>query len=281
MINGKVIYTPKGAALEYGRTGANFYTGCPHNCEYCYLKRGIIGKALGGTEVMLKKTLKDPDTAFETFKREAERHLDTLRETGVFFSFTCDPLIRETQTLTTHAIGWLNKRDVPTWALTKNASFMEDLYFQVTVLDDKDFRKDIAHFGFTLTGRDDMEPGAATNDDRIWAMGEMHNAGLPTFASVEPVIDWPSTERVIRDSIPVCDHYKIGLRSGVKKDYYKPVEVFERIRAIVDFITRRGKTVYLKHSVCNMIGDSNLFTYDDYLSIIRKTVDMDGNPRTM
>lgn len=281
MINGKVIYTPKGAALEYGRTGANFYTGCPHNCEYCYLKRGIIGKALGGTEVMLKKTLKDPDTAFETFKREAERHLDTLRETGVFFSFTCDPLIRETQTLTTHAIGWLNKRDVPTWALTKNASFMEDLYFQVTVLDDKDFRKDIAHFGFTLTGRDDMEPGAATNDDRIWAMGEMHNAGLPTFASVEPVIDWPSTESVIQDSIPVCDHYKIGLRSGVKKDYYKPVEVFERIRAIVDFITGHGKTVYLKHSVCNMIGDSNLFTYDDYLSIIRKTVDMDGNPRTM
>lgn len=279
MINGKVIYTPKGAALEYGRVGANFYIGCPHGCEYCYLKRGVTGKVLGGLEVKLKKQLKDPDTAFEIFKREAERHLDHIRETGVFFSFTTDPLIRETQTLTTHAVKWLNNHDVPTWVLTKNADFMEDLYFQVTVIDDSDFRKDIAHFGFTLTGRDDMEPGASTNADRIWAMSELHKAGLPTFASIEPVIDWPSTERVIRNSIPYCDHYKIGLRSGVKRDYYKPVEVFERIRAIVDFITSHGKTVYLKHSVCNMIGECNMFTYGEYQKILSLTVDIDGNPR--
>ena len=55
IINGKALYTPKGAAMEYGRIGCNFYTGCPHECEYCYLKRGITGKALGGTEVRLKK----------------------------------------------------------------------------------------------------------------------------------------------------------------------------------------------------------------------------------
>ena len=279
IINGKVLYTPKGAALEYGRVGCNFYKGCPHGCEYCYLKRGVTAKELGGLEVQLKKSLKDTDTAFEIFKREAERHLSHLRETGVFFSFTCDPLIRETQTLTTHAVKWLNEHDVATQVLTKNASFMEDLYFQDTVLDAPDFRKDIAHFGFTLTGRDDMEPGASTNDDRIWAMGELHKAGLPTFASIEPVIDWPSTERVIRDSIDHCDHYKIGLRSGVKRDYYKPGEVFERIRAIVDFISGHGKTVYLKRSVCDMIGDSNLFTFDDYQRIIRLTVDSNGNPR--
>jgi len=36
-INGHAIYTTKGAAREYGRVGCNFYTGCPHECEYCYL----------------------------------------------------------------------------------------------------------------------------------------------------------------------------------------------------------------------------------------------------
>ena len=66
-INGKAIYTPKGAALEYGRTGCNFYTGCPHECEYCYLKRGITGKALGGTEVRLKKCFKDEKHALQVF----------------------------------------------------------------------------------------------------------------------------------------------------------------------------------------------------------------------
>ena len=278
MINGKVIYTPKGAALEYGRTGANFYTGCPHNCEYCYLKRGIIGKALGGTEVQLKKTLKDPDTAFSIFRKEAERHIDQLMETGVFFSFTCDPLISETEDLTISAVAFLNGRGVPTWTLTKNATFPESLHFQSSIIRGLE-NKDIAHFGFTLTGRDDMEPGASTNDDRIRTMEYLHGEGFKTFASIEPVIDWVHSEMVIGKSIDCCDHYKIGLRSGVKKDYYKPVQVFERIRAIVDFITENGRTVYLKNSVCNLISDSNLFTYDDYLAIIRKTVDMYGKPR--
>lgn len=50
-INGKAIYTTKGAAREYGRIGCNFYTGCPHDCQYCYLKRGAPSKQLGGTEV--------------------------------------------------------------------------------------------------------------------------------------------------------------------------------------------------------------------------------------
>ena len=53
-INGKAIYATKGAAKEYGRVGCNFYKGCPHNCEYCYLKRGRTAKNLGGTEVQLK-----------------------------------------------------------------------------------------------------------------------------------------------------------------------------------------------------------------------------------
>ena len=43
-INGKAIYTTKGAAREYGRVGCNFYTGCPHECSYCYLKRGAPSK---------------------------------------------------------------------------------------------------------------------------------------------------------------------------------------------------------------------------------------------
>ena len=32
--------------------------------------------------------------------------------------------------------------------------------------------------GFTLTGRDDLEPGASTNLGRIRAMKELHSAGI-------------------------------------------------------------------------------------------------------
>ena len=279
-INGKALYTPKGAAREYGRVGCNFYTGCPHECEYCYLKRGAPSKQLGGTEVRLKKCFYDKQHAMRVLNSELTKHEEMCQKYGIFLSFSTDPMIEETRELTTYTIIQARGSGIPVWVLTKCSTFIYDEKFMATMESINPEVRKFVHFGFTLTGRDDMEPKANTNADRIMAMRRMHLMKFSTFASIEPVIDWDSTERVIGDSIKWCDHYKIGLRSGVGKDYYKPVEVIERIRAIVDFITRNGKTVYLKHSVCNMIGESNLFTYDDFLNIIRKTVDLDGKPRT-
>ena len=277
MINGKVIYTPKGAALEYGRVGANFYTGCPHNCEYCYLKRGIIGKALGGTEVNLKKTLKDPDTAFAIFEREVARHIDECRKHGIFFSFTCDPLIMETRCLTLRAIYHCVENGIPVWLLTKDATFSYDPDWMSAVCEEfTPEQKAMTHFGFTLTGRDDMEPGASTNDGRILAMSRVKQAGFKTWASIEPVIDWDSADKVVIGSLDYCDHYKIGLRSGVKKDYYNPQESTERIFRLVYTITSNDRTVYLKESVRRMIRET--CSDEVYQALLRETVSMDMNP---
>ena len=277
MINGKVIYTPKGAALEYGRVGANFYTGCPHNCEYCYLKRGIIGKALGGTEVNLKKTLKDPDTAFAIFEREVARHLDECRKHGIFFSFTCDPLIMETRCLTLRAIYHCVENGIPVWLLAKDATFSYDPDWMSAVCEEfTPEQKAMTHFGFTLTGRDDMEPGASTNDGRILAMSRVKQAGFKTWASIEPVIDWDSADKVVIGSLDYCDHYKIGLRSGVKRDYYNPQESTERIFRIVYTITSNDRTVYLKESVRRMLRET--CSDEVYQALLRETVSMDLNP---
>ena len=32
----KPIYEPKGKAKEYGDYAINIYTGCPHECFYCF-----------------------------------------------------------------------------------------------------------------------------------------------------------------------------------------------------------------------------------------------------
>ena len=277
MINGKVIYTPKGAALEYGRTGANFYTGCPHNCEYCYLKRGIIGKALGGTEVQLKKTLKDPDTAFSIFRKEAERHIDQLRETGVFFSFTTDPMIPDTIELTMQALLFLQDMGIPSYILTKNADFIDYELFRTYMMGLN--VRSLLHFGFTLTGRDDMEPKASLNADRIATMKRLkQDYGCHTWASIEPVIDWLSAERVVIASLSYCDHYKIGLRSGVKRDYYNQAETFERVSFLVEVITRAYRDVYLKQSVRTFIGNDYTGTLRQFEDLVARTVDMDGKP---
>ena len=275
-INGKALYTPKGAAMEYGRIGCNFYTGCPHECEYCYLKRGITGKALGKTDVTLKKCFKDEEDAIEVFKREINKHKEECLLHGVFFSFTTDPMIPETRWLTMRSIVACRTLGIVPTVLTKNATFLEDeeRILPLLIAIPKQTRKYV-RIGFTLTGRDDMEPNASTNAKRIKAMDKLHWMGFSTFASIEPVVDWESSMRVIEQSLPYCDHYKIGLRSGVKKDYYEPVETYKSVVWIKQLIKNAGRTVYFKESVrqwmLKNVGDELLGL------LLDGTVDADGN----
>lgn len=273
---GKALYTPKGAAREYGRIGCNFYTGCPHGCTYCYLKRGAPSKYLGGTKVKLKKCFRNEFHAADILQREMDKWMEPCRKYGIFLSFTTDPMMDETRHLTCSAIFAALPRDIPVWVLTKNATFIYDTDI-MTYLEsiDPDKRQGI-HFGFTLTGRDDMEPYVSHNRDRIMAMRRMHLMGFSTWASIEPVIDWTAAECMIRDSIIWCDHYKIGLRSGVKKDYYDVLDTYKYVKFLVDFITIvHGKTVYLKESVRNLLRTCTDITPLQYERLMDKTVNMD------
>lgn len=279
-INGKAIYTTKGAAREYGRIGCNFYTGCPHECEYCYLKRGAPSKQLGGNVVKLKKCFKDEADAIAKFKQDIERYKDVLRHTGVFFSFTTDPLIPETRKLTLMAMLEANKNSIPVYILTKDASFIHDAKFMERVVEDLDGTfLDGVHWGFTLTGRDDMEPNASSNFDRIKAMQCMSSMGFKTWASIEPVIDWTHANMVVEMSLDCCNHYKIGLRSGVKKDYYDLVRSGMWMDNLTKKITGACRTVYLKESARKLL--QRCYIEDYYNVILSRTVDMDGNNITL
>lgn len=274
-INGKAIYTTKGAAREYGRIGCNFYTGCPHECEYCYLKRGAPSKQLGGNVVKLKKCFKDEADAIAKFKQDIERYKDVLRQTGVFFSFTTDPLISETRKLTLMAMLEANKNSIPVYILTKDASFIHDAKFMERVVEDLDGTfLDGVHWGFTLTGRDDMEPNASSNFDRIKAMQCMSSMGFNTWASIEPVIDWTHANMVVEMSLDCCDHYKIGLRSGVKKDYYDLVRSGMWMDDLTKKITGACRTVYLKESARKLL--QRCYIEDYYNVILSRTVHVRG-----
>lgn len=280
IINGKALYTPKGAAMEYGRIGCNFYTGCPHECEYCYLKRGITGKALGGTDVRLKKCFKDEADAARILRNELDKHLEQCQRYGIFLSFTTDPMIDETREMTNIAISEATVRDIPVCVLTKCSTFIYDEFNFMAWMDAiNPIYRDRIHFGFTLTGRDDMEPKANTNQDRIMAMRRMHLMDFSTFASIEPVIDWQSAERVVREAMTWCDHFKLGLRSGVKKDYYNIAESGAAIMRIVQAVESFGKTIYLKESTRKLL--QQYLQPGAYEAFLSHTVDLDGNRITL
>lgn len=274
IIKGKVLYATKGAAREYGRIGCNFYTGCPHECTYCYLKRGAPSKQLGGNKVRLKACLKNEFHADDILQNEMDKHLEACRKHGIFLSFTTDPMIEETRRLTVSAIYDAIPRNIPVWVLTKDATFIHDVLIMKALNNiDQDKRSSI-HFGFTLTGHDEMEPRASTNDNRIMAMQRMYLMGFSTFASIEPVLTWEATERMVRGSVLWCNHYKLGLRSGVKKDYYDITESGAAIERIVRTVENFGKTIYLKESTRQLL--QQYFQYGAYEAFLSHTVDMDG-----
>lgn len=276
VIRGKAIYATKGAAREYGRIGCNFYKGCPNDCTYCYLKRGAPSKQLGGSQAKLKKCFRNEEHAVEVLCKEFDKWLEPCRKFGIFLSFTTDPMIEQTRYLTKQAIIKATVRGIPTYVLTKDASFINHIKtFRFLETLPEPYRK-LIHFGFTLTGRDDMEPNASSNEDRIKAMQYMFVLGYPTFASLEPVISWDDTIKMVLEALLYCDHFKLGLRSGVKKDYYDPAESIDAIKCIVQTVNLFNKTIYLKEST-RLLLQQHLRS-GAYEAVLSHTVDQNGNP---
>ena len=131
------------------------------------------------TKPQLKRCFKDEMQALDIFEHELKRNLEPLRKWGLLFSFTTDPMLPETRTLTIEAAGIALSYGVPVQILTKCTEWLYDENFRIPL--ERSylwiFKKHLIAFGFTLTGFDEQEPGASTNDERIEAMRELHGLG--------------------------------------------------------------------------------------------------------
>lgn len=270
----KAIYRPKGKAAEYAKWACNFYVGCSNGCEYCYLKKGRGAKILGGDKSTLKKCFKDETHALEVFEKELMQNLQELQKHGIFFSFSTDPMLPETLDLTFRVVSICIYNEVPVKILTKCADSNVIGYFANWPKERFGYEKrcKLIAFGFTLTGHDELEPGASTNQERIEAMKKLHDAGFKTFASIEPIIDFESSLEMIRKTKEFCDLYKIGLMSGQKVDK----SFYDRLRGfnlgVVNTLANYHAKVYWKESIrkqfdvfpdanCNVDKDYNIFNH--------------------
>lgn len=243
---GKAIYNPSGKAGEYSRWACNFFIGCSNDCSYCYCKKGYLG-LMWTDKPQLKKCFRDTEDAFRIFRNELLRNLDDLRKHGLFFTFTSDPILPESKPLVIRSMHFALENGVPVQILTKRAEFADDELWQQM---EPSLRGMIA-FGFTLTGCDDLEPGASSTAARIAAMRKLHLLGYPTFVSIEPVVI-PSRSLVcIRDASGCCDLFKVGLMSG-KTDYDKKelVRMYNDLHRLAEDGTAR---FYLKDSFINRL----------------------------
>lgn len=251
MFNGKALYQPKGKAGEYSAWAVNFYNGCSNGCEYCYLRRGVLAHVMGDNKPVLKKCFKDENDAFAVFVKEVMKNRDAIRrDGGLLFSFSTDPCLPETVGLTMAAVGFATGVKVPCKILTKCTDWVP------CYIDSIESVKDYVAVGFTVTGRDDLEPRAASTADRLSAMAQLHSKGIKTFASIEPVIDVNRSFNLMSGMTAFCDHFKVGLQSG---KHYTPEELAEIAPAADEFVRKgEGFTVYFKDSIRPFIRHETL-----------------------
>ena len=258
----KAIYEPAGKAGEYAKYACNFYVGCSNDCDYCYCKRGVLGHAMGKPQATLKKCFANKEQALRIFQKELRENLNELQQHGLFFTFSSDPMLPETQELTIKAVDYAITFGVPCKILTKRADFgIPQSWIRHNHL------KCLIAFGFTLTGCDELEKGASTNEERINTMRNLHKLGFKTFASIEPIIDCDKSLQMIRKTLGDCDLYKIGLLSGGCS--YSRDEVANFVRSVngdmLELNTVKTTMVYWKDSVIDYLNTNRndiRFTYN-------------------
>ena len=228
-MNTKTIYQPSGKAGEYSAWACNPYVGCPNECEYCFNRYGRNAAVVGGTEVRLRKALGDEKTAYSIFCSDLLKWRSEIIASGSYlhFTFVSDPCLPETIDLTWRCITFALSQGVPVQVLTKRADWLGHPAVQEALTKYPDNLK----VGFTLTGRDDLEPNASPNAERIEAMRKLHDElGVTTWASIEPIITPSLSFSMITQSMSFCDHYKIGIRSGQRE--YTPGDIRDFIRKV-------------------------------------------------
>ena len=237
-----VIYEPKGKAREYSPLALNLYLECAHGCKYCYAP-AIQRKGDGYYKVASPR-----NNIIKLLGRDLERNAPKsqvlLSFIGDVYSQTADDNLATRQ-----ALVLLSNHHVPTAVLTKGGR---------RCLKDMDVFKSFGeHFqiGSTLTFMDERkslewEPGAAIPEERLQVLKELHNNGIQTFVSCEPVIEPEETLKLIERTIvdDSVDIYKVGKLNNYR-GLDKMIDWADFLQRALRMIRKSGKRVYVKQDL--------------------------------
>ena len=156
--SGKIIYRPKGEALEYADLATNPYRGCGHGCTYCYapavlrMSRQEFDAGANAREDFLAKLKRDAGNLAEA----------GVRNTQVLLSFTTDPYHPGDTNLTRETMEVLKSYGLAFSILSKGG--------QRALRDIDLYRRTRDCYATTLTCLDDKtsrrwEPDAASPQD--------------------------------------------------------------------------------------------------------------------
>jgi DNA repair photolyase len=207
----------------------NPYTGCQHNCSYCYahfMKRFTGHREPWGQFVDVKVNAPD------LLRREVTR-----KKTGrVWVSGVCDPYqpLEGKYKLTRQCLEILAENNWPVTVQTRSPLVLRDLDILKKGID--------FEVGLSITTADEnirklFEPNAPPIKERVRALGELHQAGIKTYAMIAPIL--PAAESLVEILAGKVDyvrldrmnyHYgdwvyrKYGLEDKMTDDYFDRME---------------------------------------------------------
>ena len=165
------------------------------------------------------------------------------KDGGIFFSFTCDPFasyLANNNNIIEWMLHTLVTRLIPVTILTKNVDWLYTKGWELVLTRSHkawpEYAENLPHcltIGFTITGKDKLEPNAPSTEERIEALRKLHDEyKIKTFVSLEPIIDLHSASEVIKATYQITDEIRIGVQSPIKKDRYDPNEFVGFIIAV-------------------------------------------------
>jgi DNA repair photolyase len=207
----------------------NPYTGCQHNCSYCYarfMKRFTGHQEPWGQFVDVKVNAPDLLKVEITRKKKGK----------IWISGVCDPYqpLEAKYKLTRQCLEILAQNNWPVILQTRSPLLLRD---KDILKKGKDFEA-----GFSITTADDsirrlFEPAAPPIEERIRALDELHRDGIRTYVMIAPIL--PGAESLAEILIGKVDyvifdrmnyHYadwvyrKYGLEDKMTDSYFTQTE---------------------------------------------------------
>lgn len=243
------IYRTRGRAREFCELAMNHYKGCGHGCEYCY------GPDVTKTD--RTEWYRHPHARLTP--NEIQRGIEAWhgKKSPVLLCFVTDPYqpIDFVSQMTRCAIELLNAADFPVHILTKAGSLAHRDFDLLAKRPDNAFATTL-----TFTRLDDQrqwEPKAGSPRERIRNLEVAHGMGIPTWVSLEPVIEPEVTLRIIQRVAPIVGHFKVGTLNYHPKG--KTIDWPHFGQKVVARLERLEARYYIKKDLARYLGRSEGF----------------------
>ena len=243
----KVIYQPKGRAREYSPLALNYYNGCDHACQYCYVPS------------IKKKTQQEySERVFVRKNLLADLTQDLQKNSikdQVLLCFAGDPYCQynELTRVTSQVLAFFLVYKVPVAILTKGGTRAQHDMDLI-----KRFGKNIK-MGATLVfiGKDQevWEPGAQSTEERIEALETFKKDGVRTWLSMEPVMDPKQSLEIIKRTLHCVDEYKLG-KINHYREREKGIDWRPYLSEALGILRKAGKAIYVKNDLAEQAPDT-------------------------